>query len=96
MKHEIKSIREALGCQAELFKNMAIAVREEDPALSYSYFVHSEVCKETAEAMERLEPKESQPEGGGRSWFYVCGECHGQIDPRDKFCRWCGHPIRWK
>ena len=32
-------------------------------------------------------------EGGGRSWWYVCSECHGPIDKNDQYCRHCGGRI---
>lgn len=35
-------------------------------------------------------------EGGGTTWFYVCGECHGTIDRGDKWCKHCGQAITWK
>ena len=29
------------------------------------------------------------------TWFYVCGSCKkGVIDRGDKFCRWCGKPVK--
>ena len=40
--------------------------------------------------------KPAEVEGGGSTWFYVCGECHGQIDERDRFCRHCGNKIGWQ
>ena len=39
---------------------------------------------------------EAELEGGGHTWFFVCGECHGSIDTHDKFCRHCGRGIIWK
>ena len=38
----------------------------------------------------------AQIEGGGTTWFYVCAECHGQIERNDRFCRHCGQAISWK
>ena len=34
-------------------------------------------------------------EGGGSSWWYVCGECHTAIDKLDKYCRQCGRKVKW-
>ncbi len=34
-------------------------------------------------------------EGGGSSWWYVCGECHTAIDRIDNYCRECGKGIDW-
>lgn len=45
---------------------------------------------------ELLEAQETEPEleGGGSTWWYVCGECHGAIDKRDAYCRHCGRKLR--
>ena len=40
------------------------------------------------------DPVETELEGGGSSWWYVCGECHGAIDQRDNYCKHCGRRIR--
>lgn len=42
-------------------------------------------------AMEMAEP---EIEGGGSTWWHVCGECHGAIDASDNFCRHCGRRIK--
>lgn len=34
-------------------------------------------------------------EGDRWNWFYVCGECHGQINWKDKICKHCGREINW-
>lgn len=41
-----------------------------------------------------LEPVDIELEGGGSTWWYVCGECHGTIDERDAYCRHCGRKLR--
>lgn len=43
--------------------------------------------------LKELEPVEPEMEGGGSSWWMVCGECHGQIDEKDDYCRHCGRRI---
>lgn len=48
------------------------------------------------EILKQLEPLEPELEGGGRSWWYVCDECHGAIDFRDRYCRHCGRRQEWK
>lgn len=36
-------------------------------------------------------------EGDARStWWYVCPECHGAIDPGEHKCRHCGAVILWE
>jgi len=44
---------------------------------------------------DNLEPMEPDMEGGGTSWFYVCGDCHGVIDWKAEKCRHCGRPVKW-
>ena len=41
------------------------------------------------------EPAEAEIEGGGSSWFYVCGDCHGIIDWKDAYCHHCGRKVKW-
>ena len=45
------------------------------------------------ELMKRLTPEEIEREGGGSSWWYVCPECHGSVDDRDRFCKHCGQAL---
>lgn len=44
--------------------------------------------------LKEQEPVEPELEGGGSSWWHVCGECHGMIDKNDLFCRHCGRPVK--
>lgn len=46
-----------------------------------------------AALLARAKPVDAEIEGGGLTWYFVCGECHGYIDSRDKFCRHCGYAI---
>ena len=48
-----------------------------------------------AEELKRNLQKEIDIEGGGTSWWYVCPECRGAIDCRDRYCRHCGQAITW-
>lgn len=54
-------------------------------------------CLELALAEETLlsPPTHMELEGGGHTWWYVCGECHGAIDNCDSFCRHCGRKVKW-
>jgi hypothetical protein len=96
MSRDIKKLRERLRIQSEQLQKLSVAMRDTAPEASFMVFIGSQTCKEAEDELERLEPVESYPEGSAGSWFYVCGECHGQLDPKDKFCRSCGHPIKWK
>lgn len=73
----------------------AIATRECDPRESFRMFKCSEACGKAAEELERMQPVETEIEGGGSTWWYVCGECHTTIDHVDRFCRQCGRPLKW-
>ena len=74
----------------------ARGLRETDPKLSYTCFSIAEASGKAAEELKALIPMPAEIEGGGQhGWFYVCGECHGNIGTLDKYCRHCGHPIDW-
>lgn len=45
---------------------------------------------------EKQIPKEVEMEGGGSSWWYVCPECHGAINPKDAYCKHCGQAVKWE
>ena len=34
-------------------------------------------------------------EGDRHSWYYVCGECHGQVNWHDAVCRHCKARLDW-
>ena len=50
-------------------------------------------------APERLDFKEegtpAEIEGGGSTWWIVCGECRGPIDTNDHYCKHCGKKVKW-
>lgn len=51
-------------------------------------------------APERLDFKEEEAtpaeiEGGGSTWWIVCGECRGPIDTNDHYCKHCGKKVKW-
>ena len=45
--------------------------------------------------MKVMDPVQAEVEGSAGSWWYVCGECHGQISRPDLYCRHCGRRIVW-
>lgn len=52
--------------------------------------------------LEKVQPAEDparvtvpEIEGDRYGWFYVCGECHGQINWKDNICPHCGWRINW-
>ena len=46
--------------------------------------------------LKEQEAVEPEVEGGGMTWYFVCGECHGAVDPKDKYCRSCGRGLKWE
>ena len=50
--------------------------------------------EDALDMLNEQDPVEPELEGGGSSWWYVCGECHGAIDENDLFCRHCGRPVK--
>lgn len=61
-------------------KDSAEALRILDSAIGY---------------LKEKEPVPAEREGGGSSWWLVCGECHTAIDTQDQYCRQCGRRIDW-
>ena len=91
--NDIKNLIEDLKTVEGVLLKAAKAERDGDQRLSYCLFWDSETCKKAAEELKGLIPVKREIEGGGTTWFYVCEECHGQVDSRDRFCRHCGHPL---
>ena len=38
---------------------------------------------------------EAELEGGGYTWWFVCGECHTALLHDEKYCPECGRKIIW-
>ena len=51
---------------------------------------------EEARELIQDDPVQAEVEGGGSSWWWVCGDCHGTIDRGDIYCRNCGRKIKWE
>jgi hypothetical protein len=43
---------------------------------------------------EERQLAEVELEGGGTTWWYVCGECHGSVKYKAKECQ-CGAVLKW-
>ena len=94
MEREAEELREKLKEQAGKCLDVATSLRTEDPKRSYFFFTIAELCSAAAEKLDREIPKESEMEGGGSTWWYVCPECNGAIDKQDRFCRHCGQAVK--
>ena len=56
----------------------------------------SQEVMEDSIALLKEQEAEVEIEGGGSTWWYVCGECHTAINPGDKKCRECGRRLIWE
>ena len=45
--------------------------------------------------MSETRTAEVEIEGGGWSWFYICGDCHGAVEYKAEKCG-CGAKLDWK
>lgn len=52
------------------------------------------IVRDALDLLKEKKPVEPEMEGGGSTWWMVCGECHGQIDEKDDYCRHCGRRIK--
>ncbi len=77
-----------------MFLQLALALRETNPQKSYENFDHSQTLEQALNELSRNIPKKTELEGGGASWWYVCPECHGEIDDSDHYCRHCGQAVK--
>lgn len=57
--------------------------------------VFTKTLTQCMEIIKRNVPVEPEAEGGGVTWYFVCGECHTAINPCDKYCSECGKRIKW-
>ena len=55
---------------------------------------HKAMVEDAIELLKDQDPVEPELEGGGSTWWHVCGECHGAIDVSDNFCKHCGRRIK--
>lgn len=93
--NEIRKLIEDLKDMEHAAMKAARDLRKTDHKMSYIFYYIAEESKKAAEELKGRIPMPAEIEGGGTTWYYVCGECHGSIDTRDKYCRHCGHPIDW-
>ena len=64
-------------------------------------FVRADIIEDAIALLREQEPvdavrdKESYGKDDFGAWWYACGNCHGVIDYKDKFCRHCGREVKW-
>lgn len=45
--------------------------------------------------METRKRAEAELEGGGMTWWFVCGECHGAVNYLADICPHCDAVLSW-
>lgn len=56
----------------------------------------ADFCDDALELLkeqEAVEPKVEKAILDYQSWHYICGDCGGQIDIQDNYCRHCGRVV---
>ena len=54
---------------------------------------HAKAILELLKEQEAVEPKVEKAILDYQSWHYICGDCGGQIDINDNYCRHCGRVV---
>lgn len=90
MKDKLVNTKKHLKTQIDTAKKM-------DSKWVYILVTEAEKCLELAEAEDTIfmQPVEAELEGGGHNWWYVCGECHSNLNTYDKYCHECGRKIKY-
>ena len=71
-------------------KSQIAAAKEVDGDFAY---ITIGDAKRILRMLERSRTVKAEPEGGGKSWWYVCSECHGNIGRWDRYCKNCGGEV---
>ena len=88
-EEKIRKLEEAAVDAAGVSRELRTVVQ----GISFQCFRWSELMKAVAEDEKKRRPVQVETEGGGSTWWYVCGECHTAIDTGDRYCRQCGRPL---
>ena len=85
-----------MGAVQKAIKSVERARRliEEKKEQGLDDYVLFEALTDAADVLQ-VRTAEAEMEGGGSTWYFVCGECHTAIDSHDKYCRQCGREIIW-
>ena len=91
----MEELIEKLNAAVTKSMDVATAIRMEMPEQSFFFFQQAELMSKAVEELKRNIPEPVETECGGTMWFFVCGDCHGIVDTKDKYCRHCGRKIDW-
>ena len=91
-EEKIRKLEDAAKDAAELSAELRTVFQ----GTSFQCFRWSELMKEAAEDEKQRTPVRAELEGGGSTWWNVCGDCHTAISTGDRFCRQCGRPLIWE
>ena len=80
------------GVKDFLFE-LAKITRDQQERILRFFQAYEAVGKAIDVMMEKQIPTEIEIEGGGHTWWHVCGECHGAIDSSDRYCKHCGRKL---
>ena len=89
MKDRFKYTKKHLKQQIDTAKRL-------DSKWVYILVSEADKCLQLCDAEDLFlsDPVQAEIEGGGSTWWYECGECHGQLDVNDIFCRHCGRKVK--
>ncbi len=68
------------------------SIQEHPEQSTEDYKIFAAMCA----VQKLLTPIPAEIEGGGSTWYTVCGECHGVIDSGELYCKHCGCEIDWQ
>ena len=90
-KRKVRAMNKERKALFDMAQEIKDAISEHKEQSTEDYKVYSVMCQ----VQKLLTPIPAEIEGGGKTWFTVCGECHGEIDNNAMFCKHCGCAIDW-
>ena len=93
----------------EVIKELTRQINASSLNESMDIWINWKLADEILALLKELKPV--QPEYGGDmegeyireqeypecgTWWYECGNCRTPIDYHDRFCRYCGRPVKWE
>ena len=79
----------------DAYRTAARELAETDPENSARLTVLADAMNTAWKAVMQQIPQETEIEGGGNSWWFVCPECHGGVIKKQGWCQNCGQRLKW-